>query len=125
MLQLHNLMKLSHAVACPIVFILFYDQSWQGGVFEFMKTDCFSSVFSPLGHFSQVFGQVKSWLIIELYKMMKASHVAPCPVAFLLFHKRGWLGGVFKVMKIDHYLVFLFAWIFFPKFLGTLRSNLY
>ena len=29
---------------------------------------------------------------------------------FRLFYERGWQGGVFKVMKNDHSLVFLALW---------------
>ena len=37
---------------------------------------------------------------------------------FFLFPERGWQGAVFKVMKNDHFLVFLAVWILFSKFLG-------
>ena len=100
MLQLHNLMKVSHAVACPIVFILFYDQSWQGGVFKFMKIDYFSSVFSPLGPFSQVFGKVKEWLILELHEMIRVLHTVVCPMGFNFLCDRAQQGGVLKLAKM-------------------------
>ena len=100
MLQLHNLMKLSHVVACPIVFILFYDQSWQGGVFKFMKIDYFSSVFSALGHFSQVFGKVKEWLILELHEMIRVLHAVACPMGFNLLYDRAQQGGELKLAKM-------------------------
>ena len=37
MLELHKTIRLSHAVACPIVFILFYVRSCHGGVLKVMK----------------------------------------------------------------------------------------
>ena len=37
-------------------------------------------------------------------------------LSFFLFYDRNWQGGVFKVMKIDHLLVFLAAWSFCPSF---------
>ena len=33
-------------------------------------------------------------------------------------------GGVLKVMKNDHVLLFLAAWVIFPRFFGRLRSDL-
>ena len=37
MLELHSYVRVSHVVACKIVFILFYEQSWQREVFKVMK----------------------------------------------------------------------------------------
>ena len=37
MLELHKTIRLSHVVACPIVFILFYVRSCQGGVLKVVK----------------------------------------------------------------------------------------
>ena len=59
---------------CPIqlrgqlFFILFYEQSWQGGVFKIKKNDHFFSVFSRLDPFSKVFGLVKDWPMLELHE---------------------------------------------------------
>ena len=41
MLKLHTVIKVSHAVARPIVFILFYRGSWQERLFKIMKNDHF------------------------------------------------------------------------------------
>ena len=41
MLELHKIIRLTHRVACPIVFILFYERGWQGGVLKVMKNDHF------------------------------------------------------------------------------------
>ena len=41
MLELHEMIKVLHVVACPIVFILFYKRGWQGGVFNVMKNIIF------------------------------------------------------------------------------------
>ena len=38
-LQLHEMKRMLQVVACPTVFILFYDQYWQGGVLKLMKND--------------------------------------------------------------------------------------
>ena len=41
MLELHEMIKVIHVVACPIVFILFYKRGWQGDVFNVMKNIIF------------------------------------------------------------------------------------
>ena len=44
--------------------------------------------------------------MLELNETIKKSHVAVYPVVFLFFD-RGRQGGVFKVRKTDHFLMFL------------------
>ena len=44
---------------------------------------------------------------------------------FFWLYEWGWLVGVFKATKNDHFLVFLAVWVSFPKFLGRLRSFSY
>ena len=56
MLELHHVIKVSHVFACPMVFILFCEQSWQRGVFKIMKNDHFFRIFIRLSPFPQVFG---------------------------------------------------------------------
>ena len=75
MLKLHKVKWLSHIVACPIAFILFYDQGWQGRLFKVMKKWSFISAFSRLGHFPKDFGQVKEWLVLELHKIIRVSNI--------------------------------------------------
>ena len=41
MLELHKIIRLSHVIACTIVFILFYERGWQGGVFKLLRTIIF------------------------------------------------------------------------------------
>ena len=64
------------------------------------------SVFTRLGHFPEVFGQIKEWLMLELPKIIRVSHVVAWTIVFILFYEQSWQGGVFKVMKTDHYLCF-------------------
>ena len=40
-LQLHEIVRVVHEVACPIVFILIYDRYWQGEVLKIMKNHIF------------------------------------------------------------------------------------
>ena len=97
-LELHKTIRVSHAVACPIVLILFYDRDLQGGR-SAQRYDkwSFFSIFSSLGHFPQVFGQVKEWLTLELQKVIVVSHVVACLIVFL-YYQRGWPGRVFKII---------------------------
>ena len=43
---------------------------------------------------------------------------------FLLFYECGWQGVVLKVIKNDHFLVFLAIFVLFLKFLGRLSGDL-
>ena len=54
MLKLRKIKYVSHAVVCPIVFILLYDQYWQGRVLKIMKNNRFFSIFCCFGRFPQV-----------------------------------------------------------------------
>ena len=83
-LGLHKIIRVSHVVACSIVFILFYEQSWQGEVFKVMKNDHFFSAFRRLGPFPQDFGQLKGRVIFEQHKI-KYPHVVKCPIVLILF----------------------------------------
>ena len=58
LLELHEMIRVSHAVACPMGFNLFCDRGQQGGV-QIYKKLSFSGIFSRLSSFSQDFGQVK------------------------------------------------------------------
>ena len=39
MLELHKMIRISGVVVCRIVFISFYERSWEGRVFKIMKND--------------------------------------------------------------------------------------
>ena len=79
----------------------------------------FFSDFNRLGSFTQVFGQVKKSLMLELHKVIKVSHEVACPIVLILFYEGNWQGGLFKIMKNDHFLELLAVWVLFPKFLGS------
>ena len=57
--------------------------------------------------------------------MIRALHVVACPivvvvvfVCFCCFMSNVWQRGVFKIMKNNHFLVFLAVWVIFLKLLG-------
>ena len=62
--------------------------------------------------------------MLELRKIIRVSHVVRWTIVFILFYEQSWQGGVFKIMKTDHFLVFLAVWVLFPKVLGWLRGDL-
>ena len=64
------------------------------------------------------FGQVKRWFILQVHKIIRVSHAVTFPIVFILFYDRDGQGGVFKVMKNDHFLRVLAIWVLFPTFLG-------
>ena len=47
----------------------------------------FFSIFSRLGPFPQVFGQVKGWLMLEFQKMRRVSHEVAFSIFFILWAK--------------------------------------
>ena len=70
---------------------------------ESYKKWSFYKYFYQLGLFPQVFSQVNEWPILELYEMIRVSHVVARPVVFILFDDRCLQGGVLKNMKNDHF----------------------
>ena len=79
------MMKVSHLIACPMVFNLLCHLSRQTDMFKTYKKSSLLSIFRRLFPFLQVFGQIKGCLIIKLHKIIRLSHVAACPIAFLCF----------------------------------------
>ena len=89
-----------------------------------MKNDHLFSIFNRFGLFPQVFGQVNKCPILKLRETKKVLHVVACQIVFILFHGRDWQGRVFKVMKNDHFFMFLSVLVFFAKLLGRLLNGL-
>ena len=52
------------------------------------ENSSFFCVFSRLGHFPQVLGQVKGWLQLELHEMIKVPNAVACPKDFSLLYYR-------------------------------------
>ena len=49
-------------------------------------------------------------------------HVVANPTVFILFYEQCWVRGVFKVIKNDHFLVFLTVRVLFPKFFAQVKE---
>ena len=75
---------MSQLAVCAIIFILFYERDRQGEVFKVMTNASFFSAFSRLGSFSQVFGKVKEWLILELLSENEAALVNFCCYKYII-----------------------------------------
>ena len=107
----------------PNCFFCFKSEFVRGSVQSYEKWS-FCSVFSRLGNFPQVFRQVKEWRLLELHEVIRVHHIVAFPIVFLLFCLRSWQGRVFKFMEIDHFLMFLAVFVYFPKFLVRSRDDL-
>ena len=69
-LKFHEMIRVLQKVACPVVFISFYDQgcqggvksyelSWQGGMYKVMKNDDFSLLLAVWVFFSKILGRLR------------------------------------------------------------------
>ena len=83
-LQLHETIRLPHIDASPIDFLLFYQQSCQGGVFKIMKNDHFL-VFLVVLAVSPSLYAGKEWPVLELHEAISVPHIVSCLIVFLLF----------------------------------------
>ena len=66
----------------------------------------FSKYLISFGLFPGVFGQVNEWPLSKLHEMIRVLLLVACPILFILFYEQDWQGGVFKVMKNDHFSCF-------------------
>ena len=92
-LEFYEMIRVLRIVAFPIVFILFYDD--------------FLNIFVSFGLFPHVFWQVNEWPISKLHEIIRVLNAVACPIIFVLFDDPYWQGRVLKIMKNDHFLVFL------------------
>ena len=77
------MIRMSHTVEGPILFVFLCNLGLQGKVLKFMKNaQLAQSAFSRLGHFPQVCRQVKQLPILELHEMIRVPHVVVCPICF-------------------------------------------
>ena len=124
MLELQKIIRVPHSVAFAVVFTFFYDWSLLPRVFKIMN-NCFCRVFSRLGPFPQVHGQLKRWPILKLHETMREVHIVAWTIVFLLFYEWDRRGGVFIVMRKDSFSVFLEVWVLFPTFLDRRGRRLH
>ena len=96
-------------------FILFYEPILLEDCSKLWKWSFFG-VFSRLGPFLQVFGQVKEWLILKLDEMIRIPHVVACPMNLICF--------VIEVSRAEYSQCFCFRFLFlsFPWHLEQFRA---
>ena len=75
---------MSYLVARPRVFTLLCDPGRQTRMLKLMKKAQILVFVAVLVFFPQVFGQVKEWIILKLYEMIRVQHIFACPVFFIL-----------------------------------------
>ena len=98
------MIRVSDVVVGPIVFILFNDRNGLGGVLKVMKHDHFLVFLAYRIIFPEVLD--KSGVAYVRTAENNNSVNCSCVPIFFLIYERDWQGGVFKVMKNDHLLLF-------------------
>ena len=84
-LEMHEMIKNG---ACCCVCDCFHFALWSRlarTIAKIFQKWWFLGIFSRLGYFAPVFGQVEEWFILELLKMIKTRHVVAYPMVFLSF----------------------------------------
>ena len=132
MLKLPKVIRVSHAVACPIVFILFYLRGWQEECSKLRKMIIFQYFWS-FGYFFPSFwvGQgmaycfvievnrvecyylqkkVKEQHILEQYEMIRVSHLVAWLMVFKLPCHHSRQAGVLELTKKFNFNYFLYVW---------------
>ena len=95
---------------CSCVPSCFYFVLWSifiGWSARTYEKQSFFSIFSCFGLFTLVFEQVNEWPISKLHEIIRVLNAVACPIIFVLFDDPDWQGRVLKIMKNDHFLVFL------------------
>ena len=135
-LKLHEMIRVSHVIACPIfiiiaiiiniiiiviIIIIIFGWprfGWRSASDQSYKNWSFFGVLSLLGNFQHVFGQLNDWLTLKVQGMIRESHVVSCPMNFNLLcdaYKQGW---VLKLLKKIFYIFSRFG--HFPQVFGQI-----
>ena len=69
-LKVHEMVRVLHVVARPILLIFFYGRHSQGALLKLTKNNHIFSIFSRFGNFLQVFGQVNEQPVLEVHEMI-------------------------------------------------------
>ena len=98
-LELHETIRVSHAVACTIFFFLFIIKMGREECLV-IKIDHFLVFLAVWILFPYVFGQLRELLILELNKMIRVVHVIAWSVDFDLLCDIGQHPGVLKMLLL-------------------------
>lgn len=93
------MIRVSHVVAYTVGYSLLCDRGQHGGVLKPTKNYHFFSIFTRLCHFSQGFGEVKEWDILELHEMIKVSNLVACSMVLNLLCDLSRQAGLLKLTK--------------------------
>ena len=124
-LKLHEMIRLPHEVACPVVFLFVLWSRLAGRSAQMYERYSVFSIFSRLGPVPHVFGQVKGLLMLKLHKIKYMAHIVACHILF--FYIILWprlAGRSAQSYEQCSVLVLLAVWVLFPKSLVRLRSCL-
>ena len=100
MLELHQIIRASHVVACQIVFILFYNRGSQGGVFKVMKNIVL--VFLAVWVFlPTLLGKLRSDFYYNCIRKKEYDIWLACCMVFILLCRWGQQVEVLKLVKDD------------------------
>ena len=118
-LEVHEMIRVLHLVACPMVFNLLCDRVHQGGMLKLVKNDYFLVFLTIPPSFWAAYG------VVYIRIARNDKRVSFCRIrAEFFFFDRDWQKAVFKVMRNDDLLVLLVVWVVFLTFLGRLMSEL-
>ena len=78
------MIRVSHVIAFPVVFVLLRDLIWHGGVLKQYENWSIFSIFARCGPFSQDFGQVLGQIILSFVKIVRVCCIFSCPILFAL-----------------------------------------
>ena len=60
--------------------------------------------------------------MLELHKIIRFPHSVACQFIFILFYDRDWQGGVFKLVKNDHFKNIFISFGLFPQGFGQVME---
>ena len=124
-LRLHEMIRVPHEVAFPVIFLFVLWSRLAGRSAQTYERYSVSSIFSRLGPFPHVFGQVKCLLMLKLHKIKYMAHIVACHILFFYIILWTRLAGT-SAQSYEQCsgLVLLAVWVLLPKCLVRLRSCL-
>ena len=122
LLKLNEMIRISHVVECPIVFVLLCNLGWQGGVLKLMKNAQLWIFLTVWELSSKFLGRWRSGMRIAWNGKSVTWSCVPNYFYFVLWLR--WGGRGFQSYQKWSFFSVLAVWIFFPKVLGRLSSSL-
>ena len=112
----------SATCTCMTSYLYFALGSWSAGCSARLLKNAQSLVFITVWIiFLEDFGQIKEWLILELYEMIKVSHLFACPIVFIFLAN---LVGIWECSNFNHFYVIFTIWVLSPTFSWHFKGGL-